>query len=455
MQYRYCPDCGYKLDGGVKFCPECGAKLYTEESAPASASKPATGFIGMGMMGMMGMNPSITDPNARYFSYSTSGMAYLSGCDLMITEAEGKLTASMRLTGVKRENAKTFEVDDAFFDRVTAIIDRYDGDSWDGFNTRVEGAMDGDSFSFSFRNGKGCSIKASGYIARPDGLGAAINEIRELFVEAGEKIFPNIAEALEQYIETEVVAKYGESRRNVKTGDLLGRAEYVYLEPGSFSQGVNDVPAGVLGYGIFKEFPGNDAQNPGYRAVVALVEKTPDEDGGPDNTGLKLQYYAMDRPGEAVLLQEFPVRKNLVRWQSGRLSISPFIGPGSTSILLFSDEQLDYGEKAREYDLRTFQLTQTEMKEVGSEVVPVMRGDGKLPEEGLNRLCKLAEQTGTLFISINWGNEWRRTGFIDSELRGGFVSYIWSSHIDRNILEHTTGPMWDPIEDCYINIYKM
>ena len=231
MQYRYCPDCGYKLDGGVKFCPECGAKLYTEESAPASASKPATGFIGMGMMGM---NPSITDPNARYFSYSTSGMAYLSGCDLMITEAEGKLTASMRLTGVKRENAKTFEVDDAFFDRVTEIIDRYDGDSWDGFNTRVEGAMDGDSFSFSFRNGKGRSIKASGYIARPDGLGAAINEIRELFVEAGEKIFPNIAEALEQYIETEVVAKYGESRRNVKTGDLLGRAEYVYLEPGVF-----------------------------------------------------------------------------------------------------------------------------------------------------------------------------------------------------------------------------
>ena len=29
MQYKYCPDCGYKLEDGEKFCPECGAKLYT------------------------------------------------------------------------------------------------------------------------------------------------------------------------------------------------------------------------------------------------------------------------------------------------------------------------------------------------------------------------------------------------------------------------------------------
>ena len=89
----------------------------------------------MGMFGMMGM-PQI-DPKTRAFSYKTSGMAYLSGCDLTITEADGKLTASLRQTGVKPENAKTFEVDDAFFDRVTALIDKYDGDSWDGFHRLV------------------------------------------------------------------------------------------------------------------------------------------------------------------------------------------------------------------------------------------------------------------------------------------------------------------------------
>lgn len=459
-QYRYCPNCGHKAQEGMKFCSECGAKLYTAESTPKPASNPANvpvnGFVGMGMMGMFGMMgmPQI-DPKTRAFSYKTSGMAYLSGCDLTITEADGKLTASLRQTGVKPENAKTFEVDDAFFDRVTALIDKYDGDSWDGFHRRVEGALDGDSFSFSFRNGKGRTISASGYVARPAGIRAAMDEILPLFVAESEKIFPNIPKAFEKYIEEEVIAKYGESNRNVKYGDFIGQAPYVYEDPGYFNQGVNDVPAGVLGYGIFKDFPGNDERNPGYRAVVALVTKDQDEDDDWDNTGLKLQYYAMDRPGEAKLLQEVQVRKHLVRGQSGRLSVSPFIGPGRTSISVYYEERLDYGDKVREYGLRTFQLTATEMREVGSETVPVMQGEEKISAEGIERLCKLAERTGIVFVSINWENEWRRTGFIDCELRGGFVSYNWFSHIDRNNLENTTGPKGSPIEDCYITIVKL
>lgn len=27
MAYKFCPECGYKLDGEYKFCPECGFKL--------------------------------------------------------------------------------------------------------------------------------------------------------------------------------------------------------------------------------------------------------------------------------------------------------------------------------------------------------------------------------------------------------------------------------------------
>lgn len=27
MAYKFCPECGYKLDGEYKFCPECGYKL--------------------------------------------------------------------------------------------------------------------------------------------------------------------------------------------------------------------------------------------------------------------------------------------------------------------------------------------------------------------------------------------------------------------------------------------
>ena len=76
----------------MKFCSECGTKLYTAESTPKPVSNPTNvpvnGFVGMGMMGMFGMMgmPQI-DPKTRAFSYKTSGMAYLSGCDLTITEA--------------------------------------------------------------------------------------------------------------------------------------------------------------------------------------------------------------------------------------------------------------------------------------------------------------------------------------------------------------------------------
>ena len=38
MSFKFCPECGYKLDGAYKFCPECGYRL--EESA-AQAEAPA------------------------------------------------------------------------------------------------------------------------------------------------------------------------------------------------------------------------------------------------------------------------------------------------------------------------------------------------------------------------------------------------------------------------------
>ena len=79
---KSCPNCGNKFTGDEKFCCECGAKRE-----PGSS-----GFLGMGMMGLEGM---LYSPKGRHFHYSTSGMAFNSGCDYNIDETEdGKLKAT-------------------------------------------------------------------------------------------------------------------------------------------------------------------------------------------------------------------------------------------------------------------------------------------------------------------------------------------------------------------------
>ena len=104
---KFCPNCGYKYSDRDKFCRECGAKRE-----PAQQTN---GFIGMGMMGLDGM---LFSPKGRHFHYSTSGMAFNSGCDYDIDETEdGKLTAKVRMPNLFASSAKAFEIEDALYVR--------------------------------------------------------------------------------------------------------------------------------------------------------------------------------------------------------------------------------------------------------------------------------------------------------------------------------------------------
>ena len=47
--FKYCPNCGHKLDGAQKFCPECGNALTDEGKSVFSFSK-----IGKGVSGLLG-----------------------------------------------------------------------------------------------------------------------------------------------------------------------------------------------------------------------------------------------------------------------------------------------------------------------------------------------------------------------------------------------------------------
>ena len=39
MAFKFCPECGCKLDREYKFCPECGYKLLSENSSSQSFAK--------------------------------------------------------------------------------------------------------------------------------------------------------------------------------------------------------------------------------------------------------------------------------------------------------------------------------------------------------------------------------------------------------------------------------
>lgn len=190
---RFCMNCGCVVNEDQKSCNECGADIgeaadrmqaLMKETAENEKNRMNSGItnqpepvngLGMGMMGLDLLG------HGRYFSYNTHGMTYNSGFDLVVCEREGKLTALYRGAQIDRENAKQFEADDAFFDTITSIIDKYKGDSWNGFNGHADGVFDGNSFSFSYNDGKGRNIHAGGYMMWPDGLGSAIGEIKALF----------------------------------------------------------------------------------------------------------------------------------------------------------------------------------------------------------------------------------------------------------------------------------
>ncbi len=76
-----------------------------------AVSQQTNGFLGMGMMGLNGM---LFSPKGRHFHYSTSGMAFNSGCDYDIDETEdGKLTARVRMPNLFASSAKAFEIEDS------------------------------------------------------------------------------------------------------------------------------------------------------------------------------------------------------------------------------------------------------------------------------------------------------------------------------------------------------
>ena len=472
----YCPNCGVKIVQGDKFCRECGHDLTVirtenitagpDEQCPKPnplltnifiSEPPKPSFMGMPMtsFGMMGSFTS----GGRHFAYSTHGMAFNSGFDYSISEKEGKLYAKMRLPNLFNTSAREFEIPDEVFDRITDVINEFNGDSWDGFSGHAEGVMDGDSFSFSYNDGKGRSISANGYMRWPEGLGGAINVIKGVMEEAYYKKFPNYSRDLRKFFEEDVVAKYGESNRHITQGYYYATIPYICGDPGYFNWGENPLPAGLLDYRVFDEYCDMDINSDDikYRGIAVLVDKKPSDDGSMNYTGIIVQYYGMDEPGEIKLYDEFKVFTEAVRGQSGTFVVFKYKTAYGPILGIWEDISWTYGKTHQAFTFYLYKINKDNLETIDEIYVEVTGDDKELTDEQIEQLCGAAEKAGVR----TWADYFRRTQprkyismpMMSIEKIGGFN---WHSHFCEGFNDMTDDlPKGAQIGDSHITVTKI
>ena len=151
---KFCSECGSRLEEGLKFCPECGTRTGGPD-LPAEK---------------------------KLFELSWSGMMFNSGRTYILTEKNGVNVISVRLEGVSRKDAKTFEVGAGFVRELFDILESGNVASWNGFNKSARNVMDGDRFSFYASLPDGKTVSANGYMSWPEGYGAVSRQVTELFI---------------------------------------------------------------------------------------------------------------------------------------------------------------------------------------------------------------------------------------------------------------------------------
>ena len=346
----FCKNCGAELAPGQKFCAECGSPRDAESRAGQGAPRPegtafspppvSPGGIFSVWMGMgMGMG-SFVASNGPHFRLHTSGGMMMNSGRTYLAEVDGDtVTVRIRNEGVSLAEAPVFIRDGAFFDKIEEIFARYGAESWDGFNERDAGVMDGDSFSLDARLRSGASVRANGYMRYPAGYGPFFREIAELFTALYETRFPNYRRILDEYYEKELLPLYGD----LTDGCAV---EYGYLSEGNgqFSYGEDNVPGGVAAR-IVGNFHFTDRDRAARDMAVFFLCKRPMEDRGRNKTVLKVEFSTVDGDRSVRELGHAELASNLFWNDAVRARIFSGLFDGKFSIGYFSHRFNRFWEK--------------------------------------------------------------------------------------------------------------
>ena len=424
----YCLTCGYKIEGTPKFCPECGSRLegnVSEEDprgnqiAPAAggvstntdAAEPTPAFPTFPGMPMMGLGPAAlrmmneASPEGKLalekllnrqtsvwcFEYSTSGMMFRSGVTYRAWKDDDKVYAQVRLSGVDIKDAPVFEVDEAFAEGLEMSLSNTNADAWDGFNGHAQGVMDGDSFNFSFRDGNGRNISAHGYMAWPEGFGAARVVWDALFYGEYDKHFPNYAKRLQDYIGKTVFPQYGKCENSVY------EVHYVAEDQDSFSYTENNMPSGIITYktGRFTQARANDDTDKTWiEAALVRSVKTPSEvDPSINETGLILEIYRSDAEGVRKVLEE-RVYREVVIANEGEATILFREVDGKTVIGICRKITYHYGKTYKAFYFTAVDCIGCTWNELGEAKAQIPGREKYFPDEELVKFTEVMEMVG-------------------------------------------------------------
>ena len=458
----YCLTCGYKIEGNPKFCPECGSRLegnVSEEAPERGAGHvpvgagtagtrempsfpefgPGTGFFGMLGMNQQSIPVSMEEMmrktnSAWVFEYSTSGMMYRSGVTYRAWKNDDKTKTyvQVRLSGVDLKDAPVFEADEGFADALEMILTAANASAWDGFNGHAKDVMDGDSFSLSFRDGNGSKINASGYMAWPEGFGAARAGWDALFYGEYDKHFPNYAKRLQDYINKIVFQQYGKCENDAY------EVHYTSVDQDSFNYTASNMPAGIITYriGRFSQPRANDDTDKTWiEALLVRSFKSPrGTDSSIDETGLILELYRSDAEGVRKVLEQ-TVYREVVIADEGETEILFRENGGKPVIGIYRNIRYHYGSTYKSYYIRAIDLTGGTWNVLGEAHAQTGAHESIFSDEDLLKFTEVMEMIGLSDTAANFKESKEEYSVKDVYTR--LVKISWFCNLDSEFAQKT------------------
>lgn len=455
---RYCSTCGYKVEGEFKFCPECGASLAMSSPVPPGQignpvntpgggnpsgtmpgmTPPLPGNVfGFGMMGMGSMpgtdRPNGADkeydPNEWFFSYDTSGMMFRSGCTYKAWKEDGKAMVQVRRFGMDLKDAPVFDTDISFLDRIEESLKLAEADAWDGFSGHADNVMDGESFTFSFKDGAGRVIRAHGYMSWPKNFGVASRIWTELFDGLYEEHFPDYYKRLRKYLEEEVAAKLPRSKAGNSKVPIVGYGSKHQYHFGEWS-----IPEGVLKISVsdyISADPDVKREHPSAEGVLLSVAKRRSEEYPEEHeTFFKVGLYRMDANGPELLYEWEPV-DDVISGANGECSVFLRRTPDGygTNICFYRQKSYVFGNTYKHAMLSVLSYVDGAWQQTDAAEARIPAGESEYSAEDIEKMALLAERLGLKERADRWRAD--HTGiYLTYADKSDFVLVRWSSTVD-------------------------
>ena len=198
-------------------------------------------------------------PVLTYFHIGENGTYVGAGFDYEYRLEDGKGVISIRIDGVRSEDALILNADEQFVSKLESIIEEHKLRKWDGFSKSDNNVLDGSGFGFYVRYDDRSRISASGYMMYPKGYDKAVGAFDSLFLPLYEAVRPNRIKVMNRYFE-EVILKERPRLEKQEIG-------MPYISDGGdmYRVGVCKCTGGAAAFPVY-----NGENDPSYMLVITL-----------------------------------------------------------------------------------------------------------------------------------------------------------------------------------------